>query len=84
MRDFIDLVLESGGGSAGEEVIRKEVARLASVGGRAAGEDFSDEEIVRLAESLLSCRNPLTCPKGNPTYEEYPWRDWEKRFGRGL
>jgi len=84
LRDFIDLVLESGGGSAGEEVIRKEVARLASVGGRAAGEDFSDEEIVRLAESLLSCRNPLTCPKGNPTYEEYPWRDWEKRFGRGL
>ena len=84
LRDFLDLAREAGGGSAAEKVAREEIARLASVRGKAAGSQFADGEIVRLAEQLLRCRNPLTCPQGRPTYVEHPWREWEKRFGRGL
>ena len=29
---------------------------------------FSDNEIIHLAKDLLSCRNPFTCPKGNPLF----------------
>ena len=43
---------------------------------------FSDNEIIHLAKDLLSCRNPFTCPKGNPTYFEIPTRDFETRFRR--
>ncbi|MFP6888076.1 MAG: DNA mismatch repair protein MutL, partial [Opitutales bacterium] len=84
LRDFLDLAREAGGGSAADKVACEEIARLASVRGKAAGEEFADGEIVRLAEQLLRCRNPLTCPQGRPTYVEHPWREWEKRFGRGL
>ena len=84
LRDFLDLARESGGGSATNEVVREEIARLASVRGKAAGEEFADSEVVSLAERLLRCRTPLPCPKGHPTYVEHPWREWEKRFGRGL
>jgi DNA mismatch repair protein MutL len=83
LRDFLDLARRAGGSAAGS-VAQEEIARLAVVRGREAGEDFADGEVIRLAEQLLRCRNPLTCPQGRPTYFEHPWREWKKRFGRGL
>jgi DNA mismatch repair protein MutL len=83
LRDFLDLARRAGGSAAGS-VAQEEIARLAVVRGRAAGDDFADGEVIRLAEQLLRCRNPLTCPQGRPTYVEHPWREWKKRFGRGL
>ncbi len=84
LRDFLDLVREAGGGSASTRIAREELTRLAVVRGSAAADEFADGEIVGLAEKLLACRNPLTCPKGHPTYLETPKREWEKRFGRSL
>ncbi|MBU61310.1 MAG: DNA mismatch repair protein MutL [Opitutae bacterium] len=83
LRDFLDLARRAGGSDAGS-IAQEEIARLAVVRGRAAGDDFADGEVIRLAEQLLRCRNPLTCPQGRPTYFEHPWREWKKRFGRGL
>lgn len=84
IRDYLDSVRETGGGSVTSQIAGEELTRLAVVRGSAAAEAFADGEIVRLAEQLLACRNPLTCPKGRPTYLETPKREWEKRFDRSL
>ncbi len=41
----------------------------------------TEEQIDTLVQELLSCQNPLNCPRGTLTYFELSSRDIEKRLG---
>ncbi|MFP6899900.1 MAG: DNA mismatch repair protein MutL, partial [Opitutales bacterium] len=81
LRDLIALAKERGGVAA-KTLRRDEFIRVFAVCGGIPGHSFEKAEIIAMVDRLLRCRNPLTCPRGRPTYVEYGRREWETRFGR--
>ena len=65
------------------EILRELISRKSKIKSVESG-GFSDEEMIMLASQLHECRNPFSCPVGNPTYFEIPCRDFERRFRRKL
>ena len=83
VKDFLEIAREQGGSLKTIDIVKEAMIRESKVkGGQGGG--FSDQEMILLAKELLACRNPYTCPKGNPTYFEIPSRDFENRFRRKL
>ena len=83
LRDFLDISRECGRTKQSMEILKEALIKdSALLSGKV--ETFSDEGMIGLAKDLLACRNPYTCPKGNPTYFEIPSRDFENRFRRKL
>ena len=83
VKDFLEIAREQGGSLKTLDIVKEAMIRESKVrGGQGGG--FSDQEMILLAKELLACRNPYTCPKGNPTYFEIPSRDFENRFRRKL
>ena len=81
IKDFLAVSRERGKNLKAIDVFRDVMIDKSSIKTFESG-GFSDNEIIHLAKDLLSCRNPFTCPKGNPTYFEIPTRDFEARFRR--
>lgn len=83
IKDFLEISHVQGTGSHTLNVVRDAMVRNSGIkAGQGGG--FSDQEMILLAKDLLGCRNPFTCPKGNPTYYEIPHREFENRFRRKL
>lgn len=53
------------------DLARETLARLASAHAARSSGPADETEGLALARRLLSCRNPLADPKGNPTYVEF-------------
>ena len=81
LRDLVALAKERGG-IAAKTLRRDEFIRMFVTCGGVSGDSFEKAEIIAMVDRLLRCRNPLTCPRGRPTYVEYGRREWETRFGR--
>jgi len=81
IKDFLALSREQGKNLEAIDVLRDVMIDKSSIRTSESG-GFSDNEIIQLAKELLSCRNPFTCPKGNPTFFEIPNREFENRFRR--
>lgn len=83
VKDFLEIAREQGGSLKTLDIVKEAMIRESKIrGGQGGG--FSDQEMILLAKELLACRNPYTCPNGNPTYFEIPNRDFENRFRRKL
>ena len=81
--DFLEIANFSGG--VGEiETFAKKAMINNSTKNSGQKNKFSENEIIDLANQLFRCRNPYTCPKGKPTFFEFPIRDFESRFRRNL
>ena len=83
IQDFLDLARDNRQEAKFESLVREALQSQSNFQNEQR-DDISDEEIIRLTAQLLSCRNPLVCPKGRPTYYEIPKRDFENRFRRKL
>ena len=78
LRDLAELAREHGGaGPLRDEVI----AKLAATRAVRLGDQPSEEEIRSLAQRLLATRQPLTGPRGQPTFVELGASDLARRLG---
>lgn len=81
IKDIAALVREQGSLPKSEDLFHQKIAHLATTRTFQFENSLSDDLIEILLKDLLSCDNPLTCPRGKPTYFELSRRDLEKRFG---
>ena len=81
-RDLLGWLRERGLNPDRPQLAREEIARLASIRMAGAGHPPGREEVMRLAERLMSCQNPLSDPKGRPTFFEISRSELEKKFGK--
>jgi DNA mismatch repair protein MutL len=77
LRDLAELARERGAAPLPDE----DVARLAATRALRLGDQPSDQEIRALAHRLLATRQPLTCPRGRPTFLELASGDLARRLG---
>lgn len=79
IKDVAALTREQGTVPRTEDLLHEKIANLAS---QTLRFDTIPTElhISTLVSNLLSCDNPLTCPRGLPTYFELSSNDLEKRF----
>lgn len=77
-RDLVARIRERGLRPDQPDLAHEEIARMASIRGNPT---TGETALVNLARRLLACRNPLTDPRGRPTYYEISRADLEKRFG---
>lgn len=82
IRDLVARIQERGLRPDKPDLAREEIARLASVQIGRSSPTESDSEMYLLAQKLLSCKNPLTDPRGRPTYFEISRADLDKKFFR--
>lgn len=80
VRDAAALIREQGAMSKAADFIYEKMAKLAVTETLKFDTRLSEVEIDSLIEELLSCQNPLTCPRGSSTYFELSSRELEKRF----
>lgn len=81
VRDLLGLIRERGLRPEWNAAARETVALLATRK-LVRQESTSDEaEFPRLAERLLACRNPLSDPRGRPTFFEVRRSEWSQRLG---
>ena len=83
LKDYLEISRERGQSVKEIEILRELISRKSKIKSVESG-GFSDEEMIMLANQLHECRNPFSCPVGNPTYFEIPCRDFESRFRRKL
>lgn len=81
IKDVAALIREQGAVPRTEDLLHEKIANLAATQMIRFDSNFTDEHIDGLVQELLSCDNPLTCPRGMPTYFEISSGDLEKRFG---
>jgi DNA mismatch repair protein MutL len=81
--DYLEVSRDRGKSIQIIEILREVMIRKSKIK-RGEGRDFSDNEMIALAKQLHQCKNPFSCPGGNPTYFEIPTRDFESRFRRKL
>ncbi len=82
IRDLIARIQERGLRPDKPDLAHEEIARLASAQVGRSNLAESESEMYHLAEKLLSCKNPLTDPRGRPTYFEISRADLDKKFFR--
>jgi len=81
--DYLEVSRDRGKSIQIIEILREVMIRKSKVK-KGQSRDFSDNEMIALAKQLHQCKNPFSCPGGNPTYFEIPTRDFESRFRRKL
>lgn len=81
LRDAAGLIKEHGGATQKADLLQEKIARFASLQAPQSKNNRTPEAATALANKLLSCNNPLTCPRGYPTYSETTLQDLERRFG---
>ncbi len=67
----------------GEAVLADALDMMACKAAVKAGDGLSDREIAELLGQLDSVERATNCPHGRPTAMRIPWREIERRFGRG-
>jgi len=77
LRDLAELAREHGGASLRHD----DVARLAATRAVRLGDQPSEQEIRALAQRLLATAQPLTSPRGRPTFLELGAGDLFRRLG---
>ncbi len=77
LRDVAELAREQGGASLRYD----DVARLAATRAVRLGDQPSEQEIRTLAQRLLATSQPLTGPRGQPTFWEFAAGDLYRRLG---
>lgn len=80
VKDVAALFREQGAISRAGDLLHEKIADLAVTHTLRFDTNFTDVHIDGLVQELLSCDNPLTCPRGMPTYFELSSGDLEKRF----
>lgn len=78
LRDLAELARERG---HAHPLRHEDIARLAATRALRLGDQPTDHEIRSLAQRLLLTKQPLTCPRGRPTFVELPASDLARRFG---
>jgi DNA mismatch repair protein MutL len=77
LRDLAELARERGGATLRHD----DVARLAATRALRLGDQPAEQEIRALAQRLLATSQPLTCPRGHPTFLEMAAGDLFRRLG---
>ncbi len=77
LRDLADLARDRGNSALRHD----DIARLAATRALRLGDQPSENEIRALAQRLLATRQPLTCPRGRPTFLELAAGDLFRRLG---
>lgn len=81
VKDAASLIREQGILPKSTDFLYEKIAKLAVMETLKFEIPVALEQINSLVQELLSCQNPLTCPRGNLTYFELSSRDIEKRLG---
>lgn len=82
LRDLIGLMKEGNLPEDRPALARERIARLAASRAVRIGDRTSEREIHALVSRLMSCRQPLTNPRGRPTFIEIDHGELDKRFQR--
>lgn len=82
VKDVAALVREHGAVPRTQDLLHEKIAHMAVTQTFRFEGGFSDSEVGALVRALFSCDNPLTCPRGKPTYFELSTGDLDRRFGR--
>lgn len=82
IRDLIARIQERGIRPEKPDLAYEEIARMASVQVNHSSSTETEGEMYLLTHKLLSCKNPLTDPRGRPTYYEISRADLDKKFFR--
>ena len=69
--------------SDGEAVLADVLDMMACKAAVKAGDALSEREIAELLQQLDAIERATNCPHGRPTAMRIPWREIERRFGRG-
>jgi DNA mismatch repair protein MutL len=77
LRDLAELARERGTAMLPQD----DIARLAATRALRLGDQPTDQEIRALAQRLLATSQPLTCPRGRPTFWELAATDLARRLG---
>jgi DNA mismatch repair protein MutL len=77
LRDLAELARERGGAMLRHD----DIARLAATRALRLGDQPTEQEIRALAQRLLATSQPLTCPRGHPTFLELASSDLFRRLG---
>ena len=67
----------------GEAVLAEVLDMMACKAAVKAGDALSEREIAELLKQLDAIERATNCPHGRPTAMRIPWREIERRFGRG-
>ena len=70
-------------GGDGEAVLAEVLDMMACKAAVKAGDALSEREIAELLQQLDAIERATNCPHGRPTAMRIPWREIERRFGRG-
>ena len=82
IRDLVARIQERGLRPDNPDLAHEEIARLASAQAGLSSPTETESEMYHLAQKLMSCKNPLTDPRGRPTYFEITRTDLDKKFFR--
>jgi len=77
LRDLAELARERGGATLRHD----DIARLAATRALRLGDHPAEQEVRALAQRLLATSQPLTCPRGHPTFLEMAASDLFRRLG---
>jgi len=77
LRDLAELARERGSAPLRPD----DIARLAATRALRLGDQPAEQEIRALAQRLLATAQPLTCPRGHPTFLELASSDLFRRLG---
>ena len=67
----------------GEALLAEVLDMMACKAAVKAGDALSDREVAELLCQLDEVERAHSCPHGRPTAMRIPWRELERRFGRG-
>jgi DNA mismatch repair protein MutL len=81
VRDLLGQIRERGLRPDWTEAAREAVATLATRKLVRLEAPLAENDFPRLAERLLACRQPLSDPRGRPTFFEVRRNEWTKRLG---
>jgi len=82
VRDLIASIRERGLNLKRPDLAHEEIARLATTHVAQLDNASDEKAMTALVERLMACKNPLTDPRGRPTFFEYSRTDLEKKFGK--
>lgn len=81
LRDLVALVAERGSRHDPTGALRPSVAQLAARQIARQRSRWDAESATRLAHQLLACEQPISDPRGRPTFYEISHRENERRLG---
>jgi|TARA_B110000438_G_scaffold203120_1_gene194832 DNA mismatch repair protein MutL len=81
VRDLVPEIAERGLRQSEDDSVRKTIAQLAARKLSQRSENWDTQHVEALAQRLLRCEQPLSDPRGRPTFFELSRKEWERRLG---